>query len=105
MRGLGLRRFCCPPSDWLQRLQMVRVFSKVSVPPRACGRMWSASGLLGRLLYSQSNPVPHSGQRVRPASRSCLRRWLRTRNQVLVPVREVAIDPPMVVSVMLAACL
>lgn len=44
---IGFCDACLPPRDWLQRLQTVRVFSRVSSPPCAWGTMWSASALLG----------------------------------------------------------
>ena len=44
---IGLCIACRAPRDWLQRLQTVLVFSRVSSPPCAWGTMWSASALLG----------------------------------------------------------
>src|SRR5699024_10112407 len=44
---IGFCDACFPPRDWLQRLQTVRVLSRVSSPPCAWGTMWSASALLG----------------------------------------------------------
>ena len=44
---MGFWDACRAPRDWLQRLQTVRVFSRVSSPPCAWGTMWSASALLG----------------------------------------------------------
>ena len=46
---IGFCAACRPPRDWLQRLQTVRVFSRVSSPPCAWGTMWSASALAGVL--------------------------------------------------------
>ena len=64
------------------------MFSKVSVPPFECGIMWSTSALLGRLLYSQSSIVPHSGQFVSPLLKSSVSRWSLTRRHCAVPVRD-----------------
>ena len=67
---------------------MVRVFSKVSVPPWLCGMMWSTSALFGLRVYSQSNQMPQVGQRVSPLSKSCCLRWSRTLIHLVVPVRD-----------------
>lgn len=64
------------------------MFSKVSVPFWECGMMWSTSALLGRLLYSQSSMVPHSGQFVSPLLKSSVSRWSLTRIHLVVPVRD-----------------
>ena len=50
--------------------------------------MWSTSALLGRLLYSQSSIVPHSGQFVMPLLKSSSRRWSLMRIHLVVPVRD-----------------
>lgn len=82
-----------PPSDWLQRRQMIRALSAVSGPPFECGMMWSTSALLGLPEYSQSSWVLHSGQFVWCASR-CLTS-LATRFHLAVPVRLAAkCSPP-----------
>ena len=64
------------------------MFSKVSVPPIEWDRIWSTSALLGRLLYSQSSVVPHSGQFVMPLLKSSSRRWSLMRIHLVVPVRD-----------------
>ena len=64
------------------------MFSKVSVPPIEWEMMWSTSALLGRLLYSQSSVVPHSGQFVMPLLKSSSRRWSLMRIHLVVPVRD-----------------
>ena len=78
-----------PPSDWLQRRQMIRALSAVSGPPFECGMMWSTSALLGLPEYSQSSWVLHSVQCVRCESR-CLTS-LATRFHLAVPVLLAAI--------------
>lgn len=42
-----LRLPVCPPRFWLQRLQMMRRLSSVSVPPLAHSILWSGSALFG----------------------------------------------------------
>lgn len=80
-----------PPSDWLQRRQMIRALSAVSGPPFECGMMWSTSALLGLPEYSQSSCVLQlgSGQWVMCASR-CLTSFV-TRFHLAVPVLDAAI--------------
>lgn len=80
-----------PPRRWLHSRQMMRAFAALSSPPCAHGTMWSTSALLGRLPYSQSRPVLHSGQCVRWASRARTSRTMRFHLAVLV--RLAAIPP------------
>lgn len=91
------------PSDWLHRRQMIWALSGWSVPPLDAGVMWSTSALFGRRLLYQSSGVLHvwflwwwqmpvQGHRV-----MCLSRCLTVRTvlfQRAVPVRDVAMPPP-----------
>ena len=66
----------------------------MSVPPSACGVMWSGSGLSGVLLAVQLMGVRHSGQVRCPACCACLMALRRSVIHLVVPVRLVAIPTP-----------
>lgn len=61
------------PREALQRLQMTRRLSSVSVPPKMCGMMWSTSGLAGVWLRVQSRCCRQREQWVRCRSRCSTR--------------------------------
>lgn len=50
--GVARVRPLLSPCDWLHRLQSTAPLSVVSLPPCACGVMWSGSALFGRLPCS-----------------------------------------------------
>lgn len=93
------------PLRWLQRRQMIRMFSGASVPPRLCGSMWSASGEDGSRLASHVRWTWQIGQRSSPAARAACLAAAALWSQRVVPVRDVVMRTSVRLAVVLAGVL
>lgn len=84
----------CAPSLTLHSRHMTRTLSSVSLPPSACGLMWSTSGERGASGRVQSKGRRQIGQGA-PVSCAAVMACRRIRFHAPVPVREVAMSHPL----------